>query len=102
MTGLYVPRHKCTCHFVTPHALEGAARAGVDEARIALLSGSQARAKRASMIEKLDVEQFATVVTTAADENDPNGTLGSGISLREALRDAPDGAGIVFDPAIFK
>ncbi len=41
------------------------------------------------------------VVTTAADELDPVGTLGTGISLREALRDAPDGAGIVFDPAAF-
>jgi Zn-dependent metalloprotease len=71
MTGLYVPRHKCTCHFVTPHALEGAARAGVDEARVALLSGSQARAKRASMIEKLDVKQFATAIagtTTAGNK----------------------------------
>ena len=40
------------------------------------------------------------VVTTTADENDPNGTLGAGLSLREALRDAPDGAGIVFDSAL--
>ncbi len=41
------------------------------------------------------------MVTTKADENDPNGTLGTGISLREALRDAPPGAGILFDPAVF-
>jgi hypothetical protein len=41
------------------------------------------------------------VVTTAADELDPVGTLGTGISLREALRDAPDNAGILFDPTVF-
>jgi predicted outer membrane repeat protein len=41
------------------------------------------------------------VVTTAADELDPVGTLGTGISLREAIALAPDGAGIVFDPAVF-
>lgn len=41
------------------------------------------------------------MVTTEADENDLNGTLGTGISLREALRDAPPGAGILFDPAVF-
>ena len=40
------------------------------------------------------------VVTTSADELDPVGTLGTGISLREALRDAPDGAGIIFDSAL--
>ncbi len=40
------------------------------------------------------------VVTTTADENDPSGTPGTGLSLREALRDAPDGAGIVFDSAL--
>ena len=40
------------------------------------------------------------VVTTTQDENDPSGTLGAGLSLREALRDAPDGAGIVFDSAL--
>ncbi|MDZ4290084.1 MAG: choice-of-anchor Q domain-containing protein, partial [Prosthecobacter sp.] len=41
-----------------------------------------------------------TVVTTADDENNPNGTLGNGISLREALRDAPAGGGIVFDSTL--
>lgn len=35
-------------------------------------------------------------VTTAADELDPFGVLGAGISLREALRDAPNGARITF------
>ncbi len=40
------------------------------------------------------------VVTTAADELDANGTLGAGISLREALRDAPEGAGILFDSTL--
>ena len=39
------------------------------------------------------------VVTTAADENDPNGTLGGGVSLREALRDGGP-AGISFDAAL--
>lgn len=47
------------------------------------------------------VRNEIVVVTTAADELDPVGTLGTGISLREALRDAPDGAGIVFDSAVF-
>lgn len=41
------------------------------------------------------------VVTTAADELDPSGTLGTGISLREAIRDAAPGGGIIFDPAVF-
>lgn len=41
------------------------------------------------------------VVTTAADESDPSGMLGTGISLREAIRDAAPGGGIVFDPAVF-
>jgi predicted outer membrane repeat protein len=40
------------------------------------------------------------VVTTLADENDPIGTPGAGVSLREALRDAPDGAGIIFDSSL--
>ena len=40
------------------------------------------------------------VVTTTQDENDPSGTPGAGVSLREALRDAPDGAGIVFDSTL--
>ena len=39
-------------------------------------------------------------VTTAADESDPNGPLGTGISLREALRDVAPGGGIVFDDAL--
>jgi hypothetical protein len=39
-------------------------------------------------------------VTTTADENDPTGTTGQGVSLREALRDAPPGSGIIFDPAL--
>jgi|GEM_PF-3716160 len=41
------------------------------------------------------------VVTTAADENDPVGTPGTGLSLREALRDASDGTIIRFDFAVF-
>lgn len=36
-------------------------------------------------------------VTTAADELDPPGVTGNGVSLREAIRDAADGGGIVFD-----
>lgn len=47
------------------------------------------------------VRNEITVVTTAADELDPSGTLGTGISLREALRDAAPGGGIIFDPAVF-
>ena len=39
------------------------------------------------------------VVTTAVDEADPNGTLGAGVSLREALRDGGL-ANIVFDAAL--
>lgn len=47
------------------------------------------------------VRNEIVVVTTAADELDPSGTLGTGISLREALRDAAPGGGIIFDPAVF-
>lgn len=36
------------------------------------------------------------VVTTLADELDPPGTVGQGVSLREAVRDAPEGGRIVF------
>ena len=36
-------------------------------------------------------------VTTTLDELDAPGVTGDGVSLREALRDAPDGGGIVFD-----
>jgi hypothetical protein len=36
------------------------------------------------------------VVTSMEDELDPPGTTGSGLSLREAVRDAPDGGRIVF------
>ena len=68
MTGLYVPRHKCTCMFVTPQALEGAARAGVDDARITLLGSNQDRAKRASRISGLDMEQFAAGVAGVTGE----------------------------------
>ena len=41
------------------------------------------------------------VVTTAMDENDPAGTLGNGISLREAVREVAPGSGITFDPSVF-
>ena len=41
------------------------------------------------------------MVTTTADELDPIGTPGSGLSLREALRDVPSGETILFDPAVF-
>lgn len=46
------------------------------------------------------VRNDAVVVTTVADENDPPGVEGTGISLREAIRDAPDGGGILFDPSL--
>ncbi|WP_395735624.1 protein kinase domain-containing protein [Prosthecobacter sp.] len=39
------------------------------------------------------------VVTTMEDELDPPGTTGSGLSLREAVRDVPDGGHIVFSQA---
>ncbi|MFN0078038.1 MAG: serine/threonine-protein kinase, partial [Prosthecobacter sp.] len=41
------------------------------------------------------------VVTTAEDELDPPGTTSSGVSLREAVRDAAPGARITFDPSVF-
>jgi hypothetical protein len=48
------------------------------------------------------VPAFAdVVVTTAADELDAVGTLGSGVSLREAMRDAPNGEAITFAPPVF-
>ena len=62
----YIPKHKCTCQFVTPHALEGAARAGSEEARLALIESSQTRVKRAAKITNLDVEQFAAGFAVAA------------------------------------
>ncbi|WP_395736869.1 beta strand repeat-containing protein [Prosthecobacter sp.] len=40
------------------------------------------------------------VVTTTADEDDPTGTPGTGLSLREALREVPTGGVIGFDPAL--
>jgi autotransporter-associated beta strand protein len=46
------------------------------------------------------VRNEIVVVTTAIDELDPNGTLGAGLSLREALRDASEGAGILFDSSL--
>ena len=42
-----------------------------------------------------------TLVTTAIDELDPPGTLGSGMSLREAVRDLLPSGQIRFDPAVF-
>ena len=68
MAGLYVPRHKCTCMFVSPQILEGAARAGVAEARITLLGSNQARTKRASRIRDLDADQFAAGLAGAAGD----------------------------------
>jgi predicted outer membrane repeat protein len=47
------------------------------------------------------IRNEVVVVTTALDELDPPGTLGAGLSLREALRDAPPGGGILFDPTVF-
>jgi hypothetical protein len=41
------------------------------------------------------------VVTTKADELDTIGTIGSGLSLREAVRGAVAGGVISFDPAVF-
>lgn len=41
------------------------------------------------------------VVTTKADELDPVGTLGTGISLREALRDVEAGGTVTFSAAVF-
>lgn len=62
---------------------------------------TEERAFRATISAVQAVRNEVLVVTTALDENDPPGTLGTGISLREALRDAPDGGGVVFDPDVF-
>jgi predicted outer membrane repeat protein len=40
------------------------------------------------------------LVTTSNDELNDSGTLGSGVSLREAVRNAPHGAIITFDPQL--
>jgi hypothetical protein len=62
------------------------------------LSGSNARAPiNAVQVVRNEI----IVVTTAQDELDDYGTLGTGISLREALLQAPAVAGITFDPAVF-
>ncbi len=42
------------------------------------------------------------VVTTTTDELDPPGVAGSGVSLREAIRDAVPGTRITFDASSFK
>jgi hypothetical protein len=47
------------------------------------------------------VEGRVLIVTTQLDEFDPSGVMGAGYSLREAVRDAEDGATILFDRSIF-
>lgn len=42
-----------------------------------------------------------SVVTTLEDELDPPGTVGRGVSLREAVRDAAPGERITFDRSVF-
>lgn len=49
----------------------------------------------------LPVHGHGHVVTTAEDELDPPGIPGSGVSLREAVRDAAPGARVTFDPSVF-
>ncbi len=51
-------------------------------------------------ISRMVVTGEATV-TTLADELDPPGTAGTGVSLREAVRDAKPGTRITFAPAAF-
>lgn len=46
-------------------------------------------------------EYHLILVGTRADENDATASLGSGISLREAVRDITPGGTIGFDPALF-
>ncbi len=47
------------------------------------------------------VEGSVIIVTTPVDELDAPGTLGAGVSLREAIRDITAGGTIVFDRAVF-
>jgi hypothetical protein len=47
------------------------------------------------------VEGHVLIVNTAQDELDEAGILGSGYSLREAVRDVQDGGTILFDRAVF-
>ncbi len=47
------------------------------------------------------VEADIILVTTAVDELDNPGTPGTGVSLREAVRDVPTGGTIAFDRALF-
>ena len=47
------------------------------------------------------VESSVIIVTTPVDELDPEGIIGNGISLREAVRDIPAGGTIGFDRAVF-
>ncbi len=55
----------------------------------------------AALIANAYTARAATVfVTTAQDENDAVGTSGAGLSLREALRDTPDGGDIGFANAL--
>lgn len=50
--------------------------------------------------ESLANSEKTIVVTTTADEDNPNGMLGTGISLREAIRLTPSGGGILFDRSL--
>jgi len=47
------------------------------------------------------VEADIILVTTAVDELDNPGTPGTGVSLREAVRDVPTGGTVAFDRALF-
>lgn len=47
------------------------------------------------------VEGSVIIVTTPVDELDPPGSLGAGVSLREAVRDVPTFGTIAFDRAVF-
>jgi predicted outer membrane repeat protein len=47
------------------------------------------------------VEGTVIVVTTPVDELDAPGSLGNGVSLREAVRDVEAGGTVVFDRAVF-
>jgi predicted outer membrane repeat protein len=48
----------------------------------------------------LGAAEGTTVINTLADESDTDTASGGGVSLREAIRDTPAGAAIVFSPSL--
>jgi hypothetical protein len=75
------------------HAVAGSSLPAVDQRGYARTVGTQP--------DLGSTEGRVLIVNTTVDELDPKGVIGTGYSLREAARDAEEGATILFDRAIF-